>query len=134
MAKKIRLPKKIAGIRVPKRIRKSSLLHGLLDSPVGRHILAEALTAGAAAGAAVLVRERKDVADGVEAGAKRGVRMAALVGETVQSAADAMLSSVTTAARSMLSDNDDEDEHGGKHSEKFGDERQAPKHAASPRH
>ena len=43
MAKKIKLPKKVAGYRVPKSVRKSTLLRALLNNPMGRDVLANAL-------------------------------------------------------------------------------------------
>jgi len=49
-AKKIKIPKRIAGIKVPKTLRKSGgSLAGLLQTPHGREIAAAALSAAAAA-------------------------------------------------------------------------------------
>ena len=56
-----KLPKKIAGVAVPKSLR-SGAIAGLLDSPAGRLVLAEALVAGAAA-AATALRNYKPVAE-----------------------------------------------------------------------
>ena len=73
MAKTIKLPKKVAGYRVPKSMRKSKLLRALLNNPMGRDVLANALTAGAGAAAAVLVQNREEIADGGRRRARRRV-------------------------------------------------------------
>jgi hypothetical protein len=54
MAKKNELPKRIAGVKVPKALRKSVVLNSLLCNEVGRQVLGEALVAGAAAAAKIL--------------------------------------------------------------------------------
>jgi hypothetical protein len=102
MARKMALPKKVAGFKVPKRLRKSRLLRSLLANPLGRQVVADALVAGAGAGAAVLVRERREVGDAAEKGARKGARGLALATEAVESAAGAMMDVVSDAARSML--------------------------------
>lgn len=105
MAKKTKvLPKKVAGMKVPKQLRKSRLVGSLLRSRLGRQIVADALVAGAAAAAGVLVREREEIAAAGKAEVRRGRRVAALLGEAVESAADAVLGVVTDAARSALPD------------------------------
>jgi hypothetical protein len=43
MAKKFKIPKKVAGYKVPKSVRKSRLLRAMLSNPMGRDILAKAL-------------------------------------------------------------------------------------------
>ena len=60
MAKKTKakLPKTIAGVKVPKAVRTSGLLDELLNSPLGREILAEAIVAAAGAVASVLMKKR----------------------------------------------------------------------------
>ncbi len=102
MAKKIKLPKKVAGYRVPKSVRKSTLLRALLNNPMGRDVLANALTAGAGAAAAVLVENREDIAKAGKKGAKKGVQAAALAGEAAQSAVNAMIGVVRDAAHTFL--------------------------------
>jgi len=62
VSKKNRIPKTIAGVKVPKVLRKNSLIKGLLGSATGRTVIAEALMAGAAAGAAVLAGNSKGMA------------------------------------------------------------------------
>jgi hypothetical protein len=95
------LPKKVAGFKVPKRLRKSRLLGSLLASPLGRQIVADALTAGAAAAAATLVQKREEVGDTAEAGVRKGARTMAVLTEAVENAADAVVGVVADAARSM---------------------------------
>lgn len=102
MAKKIKLPKKVAGYKLPKSIRKSTLLRALLNNPVGRDVLANALTAGAGAAAAVLVGNREEIAGAGKKGAKTSVRAASLAAEAAQSAANAMIDVVRDAADSFL--------------------------------
>lgn len=48
MAKKHRIPKKVAGVKVPKGLRKSKALRAMMSSDVGRDVLANALKAGPA--------------------------------------------------------------------------------------
>ena len=95
------IPKKVAGFKVPKGVRKSRLLRSMLDNPLGREIVANALTAGAAAAAAALVRERREIAGATADGARRGVRTLSVVRDAMDSAADAVLDVVADAARSM---------------------------------
>ncbi|QIA23268.1 hypothetical protein [Mesorhizobium sp. AA22] len=107
MAKnKRKLPKKIGGFKVPKPVRKSTLLRSLLASSVGRDLLANAITAGAGAAAAVLVRERAEIADATKSaaktGAKKSARVAGLATEMVQSAASAVMGVVSDAAHKVL--------------------------------
>ena len=106
MAKKIKLPKKVAGYRVLKSVRKSKLLRALLNNPLGRDVLANALTAGAGAAAAVLVQNREEVVEtgkkGTKKAGKTGVEVAALATEAAQSAANAMIEVVQNAATTIL--------------------------------
>lgn len=44
-----KLPKRIAGTKVPKQVRKSGLWSGWVNSPLGRELIASALVAAAAA-------------------------------------------------------------------------------------
>ena len=102
MGKKKVIPKKIAGLKVPKRVRRSRLLTSLLKNSLGREVVAKALTAGAGAAAAVLVGERKEIADATGTGARRGAQTVALLTEAVESAAEAVMGVVADAARSMV--------------------------------
>lgn len=102
MAKKKVIPKKVAGFRVPKAIRKSKPLKVLLGSKTGRDILGKSLMAGAAAAAAVLAEEREDVARAGRKSVSKGARAVGIAGDAIQSAAHAAMDVVTESARSFL--------------------------------
>ena len=106
MAKKdkLKVPKRIAGVKVPKALRKG-LTSSLLDNPRTREILADALLAAAGAAAAVLAKNRptsQQVADAGETVAKAGAGAAAATGEVVRDAAEAVTEAATGAARQIL--------------------------------
>jgi hypothetical protein len=95
--KKSGVPKKLAGVKVPKAVRESKSLSTLLTSNLGREILADALIAAAGAAAAALTRTRtaKDAGHALaDAGAGAS--------DSVQTAAGAVASVVTQAAKSFL--------------------------------
>ena len=104
MGKKNVIPKKVAGYRIPKSLRKSRLLNHLLKSKVGREILANSLTAGATAAAAALVSYREDIGPSTVKGAKRGRRALAVLSEAIQDGTDAIMGVVADAARSVTED------------------------------
>jgi hypothetical protein len=85
MAKKNRIPKKIAGVKVPRPLRKSKVLRSMMASDIGRDVLANALTAGAGAAAAVLVDHRDDVGETARTATKKGAKAFGLASEAVQS-------------------------------------------------
>jgi hypothetical protein len=96
-AKKSGVPKKVAGIKVPKAVRESKSLSTLFMSSLGREILADALIAAAGAAAAALTQTRPAQKAGhavVDAGAEAS--------DSVQTAAGAVASVVTQAAKSFL--------------------------------
>ncbi len=99
---KNKIPKKVGGYKVPKVIRKSSILNALLKSDIGRGILANALTAGAGAAAAVLLSERDEIADATGKGARKSVKVAGLAGEAMRSAAHAVSDVVRNSANDAL--------------------------------
>ena len=99
---KMKVPKRIAGFKVPKQIRKSALLRGLLASKAGREIAGRALVAGATAAAAALVAERREVAEATKKGARKGARTLGLLSGAAESAVGAAMEVVTDAARAML--------------------------------
>jgi hypothetical protein len=102
---KNRIPKKIAGFKIPKMIRKNAVLSALLASPTGRQILGQALVAGAAAAAAVLTASRSDdIADAGKGAAKRGKKAGNLATRAVKDAAGAMVGVISDAASSILPD------------------------------
>lgn len=84
--KKTKIPKEVMGVKIPKSIRKSSVISGLLANKAGRQMVAAALTAAATAAAGVLVAERKEVAHAAEKGAKKTVKGASIVGEAMEQA------------------------------------------------
>lgn len=96
------IPKKIAGLKVPKTLRKSKTLHSLLQSPMGREIVANALTAGAGAAAAVLLRNRDEIEHAAAGGARKGARAHSVASDAMQEGASAIIGVVTEAARSSL--------------------------------
>ena len=95
--KKSGVPKTLAGVKVPKEVRKSSAFSTLFTSNLGREILADALIAAAGAAAAALTRTRPAQKAGhamADAGAEAS--------DSVQTAAGAVASVVTQAAKSFL--------------------------------
>lgn len=99
---KNKIPKKVAGYKVPKAIRKSSVIRSLLASDIGRDVLANALTAGADAAAAVLVAERDEIADATKKGARKGAKAIGIATEAIRSAAHAATEVVRDAAQSAM--------------------------------
>jgi hypothetical protein len=95
------LPKTVAGVKVPKAVRKSTSLGTLINSELGREILADALIAAAGAAAAALTRTRTAKAAGT-ALADAGSGAATATGDVVQTAAGAVAGVVTEAARNFL--------------------------------
>ena len=69
MAKaKIRVPKAVADVSVPKRLRKAGLVKSILNHPLGRTILADVLVAAAGAAAAALNKHQASGALGGHSG------------------------------------------------------------------
>jgi hypothetical protein len=95
------IPKKVAGVKVPKAVRESGSLSALFNSSLGREILADALIAAAGAAAAALTRSRtaknagKAVADAGSAAAAAGT-------DLTHTAAGAVATVVTEAAKNFL--------------------------------
>jgi hypothetical protein len=107
MAKKTKakLPKTIAGVKVPKAIRTSGLLDELLNSQLGREILAEAIVAAAGAAASVLMKKRPSadqVAQAGEAIVDTGAEAASATKDLAQTAVGAVTEAVADAARHIL--------------------------------
>ncbi|WP_230532726.1 hypothetical protein [Microvirga roseola] len=100
-----------------KSARKSGLMD-LLDSPLGRQILADALVAAAAAAAAALTKTRT-VRKAGAAVAEKGAEAAEVTKDKTLDAADAVAGIVTEAARhflptSLVGDGDEQDKSSGK--------------------
>ena len=97
---KVKLPKTVAGFKVPKTLRKSGALDTLFGSALGRQLVADALVAAAAAAAAALVKARSNADEANGAAAGDGGRSA--LSEATHAAAGAVASFVTDAAQSLL--------------------------------
>lgn len=97
---KAKLPKTVAGFKVPKTLRKSGALDTLFGSALGRQLVADALVAAAAAAAAALVKPRVDAGEADGAGTGEGGRSA--LADATSAAAGAVASFVTDAAQSLL--------------------------------
>jgi hypothetical protein len=106
MAKsKTKIPKTIAGVKVPKALRKSAWLDPLLADPQTREILADVLLAAAGAFAATLVKERpsmRQVAETGEAALGASAEAGSAARELVQEAAGAAIGVITDAAKAIL--------------------------------
>jgi hypothetical protein len=99
-----KVPKTIAGVKVPKALRKG-LVGSMLDNPRTREILADMLLAAAGAAAAALVKHRpsgQQIADAGEAVADAGAGAATATRDAVQGAAGAVGEVVAEAARQIL--------------------------------
>jgi len=102
---KTKLPKTVAGVPIPAAIRNSSTVDTMLNSKIGREILADAVVAGAAAIAAALVKNRPSADQIAKAGeqvAEAGKSGAAATRDGVQDAASALAGVMTAAARAIL--------------------------------
>lgn len=105
--KKVKIPKEVMGMKIPKSVRKSSLISSLLANKAGRQMMAAALTAAATAAAGVLVAERKDVADAAEKGAKKTAKGAGIVGEAMEQAFRAAMAELNLLPKSKSKPKDD---------------------------
>jgi hypothetical protein len=95
------LPKKVAGVKVPKAVRKSGSLASLFNSQLGREILADALIAAAGAAAAALTRTRA-AKDTGRALADKGSQAASAGADLTGTAAGAVANVVADAARNII--------------------------------
>lgn len=103
MAKKMKIPKHIAGVKVPRALRKSQVLRMLLANQTGRQVLGEALVAGATAAAAILAgRNREEIGDAAEGAGKRVRKTGKLAVHAVTVAAGAMTDVIAEAALAAL--------------------------------
>src|SRR5215217_8629342 len=97
----LKLPKKIAGVKVPKALRHPGTIADFLNSPVGRFVLAEALIAAAAA-----LKNYKPVAETVgqvaETVEKAGSEAATTAKDLVQSAASGLADVATEVVRQIV--------------------------------
>jgi hypothetical protein len=86
MAKKNRIPKYIAGVKVPKPLRKSKMLRAIMDNSGGRDVLAHALTAGAGAAVALLIGQRQEVTESAKIASRKGVKAVGTAGGALRAA------------------------------------------------
>jgi hypothetical protein len=100
-SKKKAVPKAVAGVKVPKTVRKWGSLNSLITSDLGREILADALIAAATAAAAALTRTRTAKATG-NAMVDAGSDAASATKDATQTAAGAVAGVITDAARNLL--------------------------------
>jgi hypothetical protein len=94
MAKRPKLPKSIAGVKVPKRLRKSKVLGSILRNPIAQVVLAEAAVAAVAAAAAAIARNRPSGSQLAHAGV--------VANETLGSAASAT-TNAASSSKDLLS-------------------------------
>jgi hypothetical protein len=107
---KNKIPKKIAGFKVPKTVRKSAVLKGLLASDTGRKILGDALIAGAGAAAAILAKNNEDaIGDAGETAARKTVKAGVLTKDVVKGVTGAMAEVIGDAARAVVPGIDNEE-------------------------
>lgn len=92
--KNAKLPKKIAGVKISKKVRKSgNKLIAAANTPAGRELLAAGLVAAGAALAKAQKARRstEGAAEPVKDAAERGAQMAGQIGAAVGAAANAAL-------------------------------------------
>jgi hypothetical protein len=111
MAKKMKIPKEVMGMKIPKSVRKSSVISSLLASKAGRQMMAAALTAAATAAAGVLMAERKEVAHAAEKGAKKTVKGAGIAGEVMEQAFRAAMAELNLLPKKKDKDRKDDAGH-----------------------
>jgi hypothetical protein len=103
MAKnKMKVPKSLGGVKIPRSLRKSRLVNAFLNNDLGRNILADVLVAAAGAAAAAMVRHRpsgQQMTDAGEALLGGGHRAAATTTNAVHTAAGTLGSVFTEAVR-----------------------------------
>ena len=108
MAKeKVKVPKSLAGLSLPNRLRKSAALTSILNNPLARTILADVLVAAAGAAAAALVRHRPSgpqVAHAGERATDAGLHAASATSDTARAAVGAIGNMVTEMAHSVMPD------------------------------
>jgi hypothetical protein len=118
MAKaKIKLPKAIAGMKVPKPLRKSAAVTSFLNDPLWRAVLADALVAAAGAAAATLAQHRPSGAQVAHAGemaVDAGGRAATATADTIRSAVGSLGSVASEVVQSILHSDDKKASRGKK--------------------
>jgi hypothetical protein len=103
MAKKIKLPKRVLGVKIPKMLRKSDLLENLLNTHTGRKIIAESLTAAAAAASAALMATKTETGEkATSALGDAGAKGTDILKDAVRSATGAMTDAIGNAAKNIM--------------------------------
>ena len=102
MTKKFRIPKRIVGFKVPRRLRDSKTLHSVLSNPLGREILAAAVVAAAGAAAKALVDERHAIADAADKTQRKTKRTASIARTALESGARAFSDEISDSVRKLL--------------------------------
>lgn len=104
---KHKLPKKVMGVKIPKALRSSQLLKGLVGSATGRQIVADAVIAAATAAAGALVGARSEkvqkATNKVVEGAEDG---GAIMRKAISSATGALTDVLGNAAKVVTGDED----------------------------
>ncbi|MXQ10270.1 hypothetical protein [Microvirga makkahensis] len=105
---KAKVPKKVAGVKVPKALRNSDLVEALIQNETVRRILADALIAAAGAAAAVLTRKvapsEESIAGAGETVVDTGSKAASATADLAGGVASALGRVVADAASSLLPD------------------------------
>jgi hypothetical protein len=103
MAKnKFKVPKKVGGVKVPRSLRKSGMVHMFLNNDLGRSILADVIVAAAAAAAAAMAKHRpsgSQIAHAGEIALDSSQRAASGSADAVHAAAGTLGNVVTEAVR-----------------------------------
>jgi hypothetical protein len=108
VGKKLKLPKTVAGVKVPKSLRKSRRLKAFINNPLGRTILADVLVAAAGAAAVALRGSAPSSVQTANASGKAAAAGARGASDLVQSAVGALSNVVSDVARGIRPDPDSE--------------------------
>ncbi|HYH37568.1 MAG TPA: hypothetical protein VD860_05060 [Azospirillum sp.] len=104
MAKSFKIPKKIAGIKVPKSVRKSGRsLAAFLETPTGREMAAAALTAMAGVLAGTNRPVRTAAADAAAGAGHTAAQAGGVAAGLMRDMAEAAVGAVSEAARDLVS-------------------------------
>ena len=98
---RLKIPKKIGGVKVPKVLRKSKSVDTLLNNPLGRELLAGALVAGAGAAATALAKHRPSTGQIAEAGEEAVVGTGAAAASATQDAVQGAAAAIGGALRDL---------------------------------
>ena len=108
MAKsKVKVPKAVAGVRVPKGLRRSGMVASVLNNPVGREVLAAVIVAGAGAAAKALAQHRPSGSQLAHAGERAvdaGSQAASATGDAAKSTVGALGGVASELASYLLPD------------------------------